>query len=285
MSTQITTAFVNQFSSNVQMLSQQMGSLFRNAVDTESVTGEKAFFDQVSSVAAVKRTSRPAATSLVTTPHERRMVTLDDYEWADLIDDQDKVRMLADPTSVYAKTAAAAMGCAMDDAIITALIGTSKTGASGSTSTTLPSAQKIAHGSAGLTIAKLVSAKKILDEADTDPSIPRYIAVSPEQIEDLLNITTVTSADYNTVKALVQGEIDTFVGFKFIVTNRLTDDGTSRQCIAWAEDGCKLAIGKDVNARISERADKSYATQVYYCMSIGSTRMQETSVVEIACNE
>ncbi len=87
MSTQITTAFVNQFSSNVQMLSQQMGSLFRNAVDAESVVGEKAFFDQVSSVAAVKRTSRHADTSLVTTPHERRMVTLDDYEWADLIDE------------------------------------------------------------------------------------------------------------------------------------------------------------------------------------------------------
>ena len=199
MSTQITTAFVNQFSSNVQMLSQQMGSLFRNAVDAESVVGEKAFFDQVSSVAAVKRTSRHAATSLVTTPHERRMVTLDDYEWADLIDDQDKVRLLSDPTSVYAKTAAAAMGRAMDDEIITALIGTAKTGASGSTSTTLPSAQKIVHGSAGLSIAKLVSAKKILDEASVDPSIPRYIAVAPEQIEDLLNSTTVTSADFNTV--------------------------------------------------------------------------------------
>lgn len=53
MSTQITTAFVNQFSANVQMLSQQMGSLLRSAVDEESVTGEKAFFDQVGSVAAV----------------------------------------------------------------------------------------------------------------------------------------------------------------------------------------------------------------------------------------
>ncbi len=43
MSTQVNTAFVNQFSSNVAMLSQQMGSLLRGAVDTESVTGEKAF--------------------------------------------------------------------------------------------------------------------------------------------------------------------------------------------------------------------------------------------------
>ena len=108
---------------------------------------------------------------------------------------------------------------------------------------------------------------------------------SSTSIEDLLNITTVTSADYNTVKALVQGDIDTFCGFKFITTTRLTDDGTSRLCLAWAEDGLKLGLGKDVSAQITERADKSYSTQVYYCMSIGATRMEEEKVVQIACNE
>jgi hypothetical protein len=58
-------------------------------------------------------------------------------------------------------------------------------------------------------------------------------------------------------KALVQGDIDTFVGFKFITSNRLSDDGTSRLCYAWAQDGVKLAVGKDVMARIDERSDKS----------------------------
>ena len=285
MSTQITTAFVNQFSANVQMLSQQMGSLLRNAVDTESVNGEKAFFDQVGQAAAVLRTSRHADTPLVETPHTRRMVTMSDYEYADLIDDSDKVRLLVDPTSTYSRAAAAAMGRAMDDVIITAALGTSQTGKDGSTSTALPAGQKIAHGSAGLTIAKLVSAKELLDAASVDPSIPRHIVVSPKQISDLLNNTTVTSADFNTVKALAQGEINSFVGFNFIVSNRLTDDGTSRQVIAFAQDGLKLAVGKEPAARIDERADKSYSTQVYYCQTIGSTRMEESKVVEIACTE
>ena len=285
MSTQITTAFVNQYSANVQMLSQQMGSLLRDAVDVETVNGDKAFFEQVGSAAAQARTTRHGDTPLMETPHARRMVTLTDYEYADLIDDQDKLRMLIDPTSTYARAAAAAIGRAMDDTIITALGASAKTGTTGSTSTALPSAQKIVHGSAGLTLAKMISAKKILDEADTDPSIPRYMVVSPEQIEDLLNLSTVTSADFNTVKALVQGEIDTFMGFKFIRSNRLTDDGTSRLCYAFAQEGCKLAIGKEPTAKIDERADKSYATQVYYCSSFGATRMQETSVVQIACNE
>jgi len=285
LSTQITTAFVQQYSANVQMLSQQMGSLLRDTVDSESVNGDKAFFEQVGQAAAQARTTRHGDTPLMETPHSRRMVTLTDYEYADLIDDQDKLRMLIDPTSTYARAAAAAIGRAMDDTIISAMGGTAKTGTTGSTSTALPSAQKIAHGSAGLTIAKLVTAKKKLDEKSVDPSIPRYIVVSPEQIEDLLNSTTVTSADFNTVKALVQGDIDTFVGFKFITSNRLTDDGTSRLCYAWAQDGMKLAIGKEPNAKIDERSDKSYATQVYYCSSFGSTRMEEEKVVEIACNE
>ena len=286
MSTQITTAFVNQFSANVQMLSQQMGSLLRNAVDTESVNGEKAFFDQVGQAAAVLRTSRHADTPLVETPHTRRMVTMSDYEYADLIDDSDKVRLLVDPTSTYSRAAAAAMGRAMDDIIITAALGTSQTGKDGSTSTALPAGQKIAHGSAGLTIAKLVSAKELLDAASVDPSIPRHIVVSPKQISDLLNNTTVTSADFNTVKALAQGEINSFVGFNFIVSNRLnTDSNSDRQVIAFAQDGMKLAVGKEPAARIDERADKSYSTQVYYCQTIGATRMEEEKVVEIACNE
>lgn len=287
MSNQITTAFVNQFSSNIQMLSQQMGSLLRNAVDVETVNGEKAFFDQVGSAAAVLRTSRHADTPLIDTPHSRRMVTLSDYEYADLVDDQDKVRLLVDPTSTYARAAAAAMGRAMDDVIISAALGTSYTGKDGSTSTAFDTTNnQIAAGGGGLTLAKLIEAKEILDSGDVDPSIPRYIACSPKQISDLLNNTTVTSSDYNTVKALAMGEINSFVGFNFIVTNRLGVDGSSnRRVIAWAMDGIKAAIGKEPTARIDERADKSYATQIYYSMTLGATRMEEKKVVEVLCAE
>ena len=287
MSTQITTAFVSQFSSNIQMLSQQMGSLLRNAVDVETVTGEKAFFDQVGSAAAVLRTSRHADTPLIETPHSRRMVTMSDYEYADLIDDQDKVRLLVDPTSTYSRAAAAAMGRAMDDAIIAAALGTALTGKDGSTSTSFAtSTNQIAAGATGLTLAKLISAKEILDAGDVDPSIPRYIVVSPKQITNLLNSTTVTSSDFNTVKALAMGEINSFVGFNFIVSNRLGVDGSSaRRVIAFAGDGIKLAIGREPVARIDERADKSYATQIYYAMTLGSTRMEEKKVVEVLCTE
>ena len=285
MSNQITTAFVQQFSANITTLSQQQGSILRGAVRQESVTGEKAFFDQVGSTAAVKRTSRHGDTPLVETPHSRRMVTMDSYEWSDLIDDADKVAMLADPTNVYAQSASFAIGRAMDDAIIEAATGTAKTGKSGGTSTTLPSGQQIAAGSADLTIAKLIQTRKIFSQNSVDPSIPLHIVVGPEQIESLLNTTQVTSSDFNTVSALVSGQVDTFMGMQFHISNRLAKSGNNRTCFAFASDGITMAVGKDVMARIDERADKSYSTQVYYCATFGATRMEEEKVVQILCDE
>ena len=289
MSTQVTTAFVQQYSANVQMLSQQMGSRLRDAVRVENVVGKNAFIDQIGSATAALRTSRHADTPQMDTPHDRRRLSLADYEYADLVDDQDKVRMLIDPTSSYARAAAAAMGRAMDDLIITAATGTASTAETGSGSATLDATNNSvgsASSNDGLTLAKLREAKRKMDLNDVDPSIPRYIAVGPKQIEDLLGDTTVTSSDFNTVKALVQGELDTFMGFRFIMSNRLTVDSNDiRKCFAWAEDGLTLGIGKDISARIDERADKGYATQVYYCMSIGAVRMEEDKVVQIFCDE
>lgn len=287
MSSQITTAFVEQYSANIQMLSQQMGSLLRDAVRNESVVGKDAYFDQIGKVTAILKTSRHSDTPQIDTPHSRRRCSLADYEFADLIDQQDKVRLLIDPTSSYAKAAAYAMGRAMDDVIIAAALGSANTGVSGGTAVALPAGNIVAAntGGTGMNIAKLAAAKQILDAGDVDPSIKRHIVVSPAEIADLLNNTTVTSSDFNTIKALVQGEIDSFMGFKFHVSNRLVDNGAGNtQCIAFAEDGILLGVGKDVTARIDERSDKSYATQVYYCQTIGATRMEEAKVVSVLAN-
>ena len=286
MSTEITKAFVEQYSSNIQMLSQQKGSLLRDKVRLESVTGKNAFFDQIGSVTATVRSTRHSNTPQADTPHSRRRVSLVDYEFADLVDDLDKVRMLVDPTSSYAQAAAYAMGRAMDDAIIAAATGSADTGVAGGTAVALPSSQKIAEsGTAGLTIAKLRQAKEIIDLNSVDPSLKRYIVVSPKQITDLLGTTEVTSSDFNTVKALASGDVNTFLGFDFCVTNRLTISSSKRKCFAFVQDGLALAVGKDSTARIDERSDKGYATQVYYSAAFGATRMEEAKVVEILAHE
>ena len=286
MSIQITTAFVEQYKSNVFHLAQQKGSRLRDAVRTETITGKSHFFERVGSTAAQKRTSRHSDTPRMDTPHSRRKVSLDDYDWADLIDQEDKVRLLISPQSEYALAGAWAMGRAMDDAIVSAATGTSYGGVAGGTSVSLPSGQKVVHASGGLTLAKLLSGKEIIDANDVDPEEPRFVICAAGQISDLLNVTQVTSSDYNTVKALAQGDIDTYLGFKFIRSQRLgTDSNGNRQVLMFTQSAIGLALGTDITTKISERADKNYATQVFLSMTIGATRIEEEKMVEIAANE
>ena len=130
--------------------------------------------------------------------------------------------------------------------------------------------------------------KYFFDNGDVDPSIQRYFVCGPKQIQDLLGTTQITSSDFATVKALAQGDIDSFLGFKFIMSTRLALDSTNtddRLCFGFTADAIKLALGKDVTAKITERDDKSYATQVYYSMAIGATRMQEEHVFQVPCDE
>ena len=286
MSNQITTAFVDQFGANIDLLSQQKDSRLMGKVRMESQTGETGFYEQIGATAAVERTSRHQDTPRVDTPHARRAVTMATFEWADLIDNADKVRMLIDPTSSYSISAMMAMNRSRDDAMIEAALGTARTGKNGTTNVVLPASQKIAVNATGLTLAKLREAKKKFGENDVDEDIRLYMAITAKQLDDLLGDTTITSADFNTVKALVQGEINEFMGFTFVKTQRLTTDGSGdRQVIAWAQDGILLAQGNNNITRITERSDKSYSMQVFRSEDFGATRMEEEKVVEIACAE
>lgn len=289
MSFEVNTAFVQQYTTNVQMLLQQRGSKLRQSVTSASYVGKAAkAVEQIGPVTAQKRVTRHGDTPLISTPHDARWVFPEDYEWADLIDDQDKLRMLIDPTSPYAINGAYALGRSMDDSIITAALATSKTGENGSTNTPFDTSnQQIGAAAAGLTIAKLREAMEIFRENDVDlETDPLTMLISAKQMTNLLATTEITSSDYNTVKALVQGQVDTFMGFKFITTERLGVDGSNaRRCIAYARSGMHLGLWNDITTRISERADKSYSNQVYVKATFGATRVEEGKVVEILCVE
>ena len=298
MSTEITTSFVNQYSANIQALVQQKGSKLRDLVGYESVRGKNMFIDQIGQVAAVKKTTRHADTPRFDTPHKRRRLTLDTYHWADLIDNDDKVRMLIDPASDYANAAAWAMGRAIDEAIVTAAFGTAYTGETGATAVAFPASQVVDSGCASkFTFDKLREVKRMFDKSDA-PAEGRVIVLSAQQLDDLLSETKVTSSDYASAKALVQGELDTFMGFRFVQLNAKNANGDlilpdvisgnaviGRSCLAFQTDGIKLGIGEDIIGKITERDDKCFATQVYYEMAIGAVRMQEDLVVKINCKE
>ena len=294
MSTQITTAFVQQYKANVEHLLQQKGSRLRGVVRTETQNAEFDFYDRIGATSAQEVTGRHQDTPLINVPHDRRRCSLRDFDWAELIDRPDRIRLLIDPTSPYAQNASFALGRKMDEIILEAFFGTVFTGKTGSSSVTFPAGQQIAHNyvesganaNSGLTVAKLRKAKQMLDAAETDPGEARYIICTAKQITDLLQTTEVTSADFNTVRALVQGDVNSFMGFEFIRTELVNTDGSSyRRVPAYTKSGLLMAVGMDVNVDIGPRRDKRNSTQVYCSASFGAIRMEEEKVVEIKCVE
>ncbi len=289
MSTEVNKAFVNKYRSNFIHLAQQKGARLRNFVRVnEGVVGKADHFDRLGSTAAQKMTSRHADTPLISTPHSRRKVVMEDYNWADLVDKADKIKMLSDPGSEYMTAGVWAMGRTIDDLILAAMTGnaTSVSSTDATSSVALPSAQKIAHGSAGMTMAKLREARKILRAADIDQDEDLYLAISADKIDDLFaeSGTPIISVDYNEKKPLVEGSISYFMGFNLIHTERLGNDSNdNQQVMAWAKSGVGLSIGQNIETKISERPDKNYSMQVYAQMSLGASRIQDNHVVEIAC--
>jgi len=294
MSTQITTAFVQQYKANVEHLLQQKGSRLRPFVRVETQNAEFDFYDRIGATSAQEVLGRHQDTPLINVPHDRRRVSLRDFDWAELIDRTDRIRMLVDPTSPYSQNASYALGRKMDEIIIESAFGSVSTGKTGSSTVTFPAGQQIAvnyvesggAANSGLTVGKLRRAKELLDASETDPSEARYIVLTAKQVNDLLQTTEVTSSDYNSVKALVQGDINTFMGFEFVRTELVaTDTNSYRRVIAYTKSGLLLAVGADVNVDIGPRRDKRNSTQVYCSASFGSVRMEEEKVLEIKCDE
>ena len=294
MSQQISENVVQAYSNTFYETGQQMTARFAPfVVNAGGIVGASKAMERVGKVDAYDITSRHADTRYVETPHSRRWLDLTDKGAAELVDEMDEIRLLADPKSKYPKIMVQALNRAKDDVIYAAIRGTARTG--GGTQV-LPSAQKIAEGGTGLTLAKLLTAKELLDAAEieadegqdmtgqgTTPS--RVIACSSKQLTNLYGTTEIKNIDYNSVKALAEGQINTFLGFRFIRSERLAKSGTTRYAVAWCKPAVALGIGKDIVTSIDTLPTKNYSVQVYARMSIGAVRLEDEGVVEIGCFE
>jgi hypothetical protein len=291
--TDITNTFVQSYRTAVELLAQQKGAKLSGCTDEEGVQGEAVFYDQFGNVHAEEIANRYGDTPRMDPENDRRRLTTVGWDVATLVTKQDLIRTLDDPTNKIVIAQGYSLGRIQDQVKIDAMRGNAYTGKTGSNALALPSAQKIVHASAGLTLAKLLNVKEIMDGNDV-PDEDRYIAVTAKQMTNLLNTTEIKSADYNTIKALAQGQVDTFLNFTFKNINGTRKDGTkiipldansNRACVAWQKMGVLFGTGMNPNFRISVRDDKRYATQAYGAMDVGAVRMQEKYVVEIACVE
>lgn len=286
MSQQITEAFVQQFADNFKHVAQQSTSRLESTVTIEpNIVGMSKSINRLGQRTATRRTQRHGDTPINDQPHSTRFVDLYDWEDGDMVDDQDKIRMLVDPTSDYVKAMVASLNRAKDDVIIGSLGSTSRSTAS---QIILPTSQKIAVGGTGLTKAKIIQAKTLFrtNEADEEAGEELYMLYSASAAAAILADTTLTSADYLSGQFLRDGSVrGKWMGFNWIPTERCPKSGATRFLYAYAKSGVTLGKGADIMTDVGKDPGKGFNVRIYAKMAIGSVRVEEEKVVEIACAE
>jgi hypothetical protein len=293
MSIQIPVAYVRQYNDTVRQVVQQKGSRLRGTVESQSVTGKSSDFDRIGKTGMSLIVSRHQDTPITDTPHDRRRLTLSDYANADLVDPIDIIRVLQDPKSRYAEAFAMGAGRKLDDIILSALTGSATTvDSADSTSTaTLASSQivneDIGAANSDLNFEKVMEAWRILGANDVDPNETKYFVVNASAAKSLMSETEVASADYNELKPLMSGQIVSYMGFNFILNNRirgaLSSESDPKICVAYTKPALMLGIGQDISTEINQRPDKMNNWQILTRMSFGAVRMEEELVVQVEC--
>jgi hypothetical protein len=302
MSFQITEAFVRQYSDTFMHVYQQMTSELEGTVRNETQQAEFKFWDFIGKTSVQWDRARGSKTPRISTPHSRRRCSMRVATWADTTGDMDKIQAMKDPTSDYIKAGVAAMQRAKDERILEGLGAIAYTGKEGNIAInhydigecrvvlgdgTFATEGAIETGTTetGLTLAKIAACGKFMDNASV-PQSDRYIVANTDQKWYLIGSTKVTNSDYAAVKALVNGQINTYLGFtfKWLPSDRFavnTVDTGCYDCFAYQRDAILLTKGKDITTRVSELPDENYDVQAFAEMMIGAVRLQGPGVVKL----
>ncbi len=279
--------YAKSYGSIVAPLAQQEGSRIRNRVMVKTgVNAEETYMDQMTAFEVKTKGARLSKTNPEAIDVARRRIALEDKYIAKGIDKSDDIRTLADPTSAVVQSGIWGMGREIDQVIYDAARGTAFTGKVGGTPVVLPAGQKVPVAASNMTLDKWLSGIDILNGNDYTEQ-DRVLVIGSSQLKSLLNTTEIKSADYNAIKALVNGQINTFLGCDVV---RLSNDiiakeGDNRMCLLFAKKAMGLAVGQDVTSRITEESTLHFAKQLYFSMSMGASRLEEDGVVEIPCDE
>jgi hypothetical protein len=270
--------WVDAFKDEMWQLAQQKGSKLRGTVRNRIITGDATFFERLAPSDPVEKITRHTVTPQVDVVHSRRKVSMTDWLWSDMVDHEDKRRMLVDPVGAYTTNAGYSMGRKWDDLIIAGLGGPAEDGTG--TPVAFLTAQTVPAGGVGFTLQKFLDAKRIMDDNDVDME-SRVLLISPQEEEALLGLTEITSLDYNVRPTLVEGRVRRFLGCDIIVSTRLVDDDTDRSLYMYQKNAAGLAINQDTEIRKDERPDVSYALQVFARFTANATRIDDAGVVKI----
>ena len=278
MAINLSTAFVTLFDAEVKQAYQGQAQL-RPAVRVRSgVEGSTYKFPKIGKGVAQVRIPQSDVTPLNVT-YGSVTATLSDYIAAEYRDIFMQAKVNFDERAELVKVVSGAIGRRQDQLIIDALVASS-------TSNTV--ASSIGGASTNLNLDKLLAAKKLLD-AKNVPMDNRHIFIHANNLSGLLGETKVTSSDFNSIKALVNGELNTFLGFNFHTIGDRDEGGLpissgDRKVYAFHRDAIGMAEGIAPKTEINYIPEKT-SFLVSSMFSAGSVAIDAEGIVEITCDE
>ncbi len=275
----ISSAFVTLFDAEVKQAYQGQRLLAGLVRERQNVEGSTVKFPKIGKGSATLRVPQTDVTPLNIT-YSQVTATMSDYNAAEYSDIFHQAKVNFDERRELVQVVSGSIGRRMDQLVLDALA---------ASSTSLTVSNDIGGTDTNLNLTKLRNAKRLLDKNNV-PMDGRCILVSASGLESLLGETSITSADFNSVRALVSGEIDTFLGFKFTMIGDRSEGGLAidgsldRVCFAYHRDAVGFGIGMNMKTEINYVPEKtSYLVNGMF--SAGAIAIDDEGIVKITCRE
>lgn len=303
------TAFIPVFQNVIVPLFQTDPDNLRTTVRTRMITGKSDHWERIGGTTLTQVTSRHQATPYTPSTLSRRRLTLTDWAGSERLDQLDEVKMMIDPRNEFTQNLLMAWRRTVASTLVTAFNASAVnvSNVEATTNVALPASQIIANGGTGFTIAKLRQVNRIFDNAGVPRDGQRHLLVSAFAIEDLLADSQVTSSDYSSLAAIMNGgsaliNSGTFMGFQWhMISDAVPDDtavltggtaapilpktGNIRTCFAWHKSAMGLSIAKEATVEVDRRPDLMNLWQVLIQGSLGAVRILDAGVVQIDIDE
>lgn len=279
MALSLSNAFVTLFDAEVKQAYQGKGELVGAVRQRKGVEGSTVKFPKVGRGVATPRVGQTDVTPL-NVGFSNVTLTLEDWIAAEYSDIFSQQKVNFDERNELVQVLGNAIGRRQDQLILAALA---------ASSTSLTVSNDIGGTDTNLNVAKLRAAKGLMDKNNV-PMQDRHIIIHANNLQSLLSETAVTSSDFNTVKALVAGELNTFLGFTFHTIGDRTEGGLA---IDGSNDRVVYAFHKDAigyGEGIAPKTEINYIPEktswlVSSMLSAGATTIDAEGIVAITCRE
>lgn len=279
MSMSLSNAFVTLFDAEVKQAYQGKAMLVGAVRQRRGVEGSTVKFPKVGRGVATPRVGQTDVTPL-NVGFSNVTLTLEDWIAAEYSDIFSQQKVNFDERSELVQVLGNAIGRRQDQLVLNALA---------SSGTSLTVGNDVGGTDTNMNVAKLRQAKGLMDKNNVPPT-DRGIIIHSNGLQSLLAETAVTSSDFNTVKALVNGELDTFLGFKFHVIGDRTEGGLAidgsldRTCFAFHKDAIGYGEGIAPKTEINYIPEKT-SFLVASMFSAGATTIDAEGIVSIVARE